>query len=344
VRSAADDVRTAIHAAGGAIPFDRYMRLALYGEHGFYRSGGTAGRRGDFITSVEVGPLFAVVVAAFLDAEWERLGRPDPFTFVDAGAGPGTLARGVVAAAPACLDVLRYVAVEVAAEQRARHPAGVESVGQLPSEPFAGVVLANELLDNLPFRLAVFDDGWREAYVVEQPDATFGEILSAPFDPLPSVLPPRPPHGARAPIQADAAAWITSARALLTVGSVVVIDYMSTTTAGLAVRPYRDWLRTFRRHGRGDHYLVEPGSQDVTAEVALDQLPTPDAVCTQAEWLQRWGIAELVEEGRRVWSERATAPDLAAVRMRSRVGEAEALLDGDGLGAFTVAEWQVPQP
>ncbi len=44
----------------------------------------------------------------------------------------------------------------------------------------------------------------------------------------------------------------------------------------------------------------------------------------------------LVEEGRRVWRERAAVGDLEAVRARSRVGESEALLDPSGLGAFTV--------
>ena len=87
-------------AANGPIPFERFMELALYGVEGFYMrdGGGVAGRRGDFITSPEVGPLFGAVLARCLDAEWERLGRPDPFTVVDAGAGPGTLARSVLAA------------------------------------------------------------------------------------------------------------------------------------------------------------------------------------------------------------------------------------------------------
>ncbi len=63
---------------------------------------------------------------------------------------------------------------------------------------------------------------------------------------------------------------------------------------------------------------------------------------TQAEWLRRWGIDELVEEGKRIWRERASTPDVAAVRMRSRIGEAEALLEPSGLGAFSVLEWVVP--
>jgi SAM-dependent MidA family methyltransferase len=339
VRSAAE-IAAAIAAAGGAIPFERFVHLALYGDAGFYTSGGQAGRRGDFLTSPEVGPLFGAVLARFLDAEWQRLGRPDEFTVVDAGAGRGTLARAVLGAAPACRPALRYVAVEVSAAQRAGHPPGVESRAGLPDDPFDGVIVANELLDNLPFRLAVHDGGWREAYVIASPDGRLGEVLGATLDPVPGVLPHRPPHGARAPLQERAGEWLSSARALVRSGVVVVFDYASPTTAELAARPWREWLRTYRGHERGRHYLADPGEQDVTAELALDQFPEPHALRTQAQWLRRWGIDELVAEGRREWHAAAAAPTLAALRMRSRVAEAEALLDPTGLGAFIVAEWR----
>ena len=83
-----------------------------------------------------------------------------------------------------------------------------------------------------------------------------------------------------------------------------------------------------------------PGDQDITADVALDQLPEPDVVRSQAQFLHRWGIDELVDRGpSRRGREAAAAPDLAALAMRSRVRDAEALLDPAGLGGFTVAEW-----
>lgn len=358
---AADDVRAAIEAAGGAIPFSDFMSLALYGPHGFYThpgdsvsdngssrqagntvvrtSTGAAGRRGDFLTSPEVGPLFGIVVSRFLDAEWERLGRPDEFTFVDAGAGPGTLARSVFAARPACLPALRYVAVEISAAQRERHPNGVVSVGEMPTGPFEGVVFANELLDNLPFRLAVFDGGWREAYVTTARDGSFAEVLSAPFDPVPPVLPARPEHGARAPLQDAAAAWLAAARALVTRGSVTVVDYARPLTAEMVLLPWRSWLRTYRGHERGSQPMADVGDQDITVDVALDQLLEPDAVRSQAQFLQRFGIDELVEEGRQAWADAAAMPTLSSLTMRSRLREAEALLDPAGLGGFTVATW-----
>jgi SAM-dependent MidA family methyltransferase len=340
-----EEIREAIRA-GGPLVFERFMELALYGVEGFYMrtDGGSAGRRGDFITSPEVGPLFGAVVARFLDAEWERIGAPEVFTVVDAGAGPGTLARSVRAAAPACLDALRYVAVEVSAAQRDRHPDGVESAATMPTEEIDGVVIANELLDNLPFRLAVYDHDWREAFVDIGPDGRFVEVLSAPFDPLPPVLPATAPFGARAPLVDRAGDFVQSAQRLVRSGSVVALDYGTPITTMLADRPWREWLRTYRGHERGGHYLAAPGTQDITTEVPVDQLPEPDAIGSQAQFLQRWGIDELVREGKRVWSEQAARPGLEAMKMRSRISESEALLDPDGLGSFLVAAWRTAAP
>ena len=346
--SAADEIRDAIASAepvGGqrAIPFERFMELALYGEHGFYNSGGSAGRRGDFITGPEVGPLFGAVLARALDAWWRELGEPADFTVIEAGAGPGTLARSILAAAPACATTMRYVAVEVSDAQRARHPVGIESVAAMPTEPVTGVIIANELLDNLPFRLFVMDGGWREAHVVAQPDGSFAEVLRLAGDTAEHPLPAHAAHGARAPIQARAAEWTRVSRALLARGRLVIVDYGSATTDALAVRPWREWLRTYRGHDRGRHYLREPGSQDITVEVAIDQLTAivgePDAVRTQSQFLQRWGIGDLVAEGQQHWNEHAARPTLAAMAMRSRVREAEALLAEPGLGSFTVLEY-----
>ncbi|MFZ4721197.1 MAG: SAM-dependent methyltransferase [Ilumatobacteraceae bacterium] len=336
--SAADDLLAAQRSLGRPLRFDEFLSLALYGPNGFYVNGGQAGRRGDFITSPEVGPLFGAVLARWIDAEYERLGRPDGFRVVEAGAGPGTLARAVLTAAPQWHG--RYVAVEVSDTQRATHPDGVLPSAALPDEPAPGVVIANELLDNVPFRLAVFDGAWREAMVEVQPDGTVREF-TVPAPEAWGWLPPHAGHGARVPIQTAAAEWVHAARTALTAGTVLLFDYCTPRTAAVAAMPWRDWLRTYRGHERGAHYLREVGAQDVTAQVCLDQLPEPSAVRTQAQFLQRWGIDDLVEEGRAAWQAAAARPDLHALRMRSRIREAESLLDPAGLGAFSALEFRV---
>lgn len=317
------------------------MELALYGEGGFYAGDGSAGRRGDFITSPEVGPLFGAVLARALDAWWKEMGEPDGFAVVEAAAGPGTLARSILAARPACLQRGRYVAVEVSAVQRERHAEGIESRSTLPDSGFTGVIIANELLDNLPFDIAVFDGGWREAWVGSSGDR-FVEVLH-PFDAVPSVLPASAPHGARAPIQRAAQAWLADAVSRLARGRILLFDYCTPLTAAAVMSPWREWLRTYANHERGGHYLMNPGTQDITTQVMLDQLEAvaePETIRTQAQFLRLWGVEELVEEGRRAWEAAAARPDLAAMKMRSRISEAEALLDASGLGGFTALTYR----
>jgi SAM-dependent MidA family methyltransferase len=335
VPSAADEISAAIAAAGGAIPFSEYMRLALYGDGGFYTTGGRAGRRGgDFITSPEVGPLFGTVIARALDAWWKELGSPSRFDVVECGAGPGTLARSILAAQPECANAMHYVAVEVSASQRALHPQGVESRENMPDGPITGVILANELLDNLPFRLFVFDGSWMEAFVSQATSGQFVEVLRTP-DVVPSCLPLTAPLGSRAPIQDAAASWVHDCLSKINHGRLLLFDYCSASTADLALTPWREWLRTYRDQGRGTHYLTEPGSQDITTQVMLDQLPTGFATSTQANFLTQWGINDLVREGFDYWEIMKNAPDVAAMKMRSRIAEAKTLTDSSGLGSFS---------
>jgi len=321
--------------------FDAWMERCLYDpEHGFYGSGaGLAGRRrGDFITSPEVGPLFADVLAAAVDAWWEEAGRPDPFVVVDAGTGPGTLARALAAAPGPSAAARRVIGVD---------RAGPSAVASGADDPLAGldlagaVVIANELLDNVPFRVVEHRaDGWYELHVesVAGTDSGFSagtERWEPVDDPGLDV-----PVGARVPWLELAGRWVADVLARRPL-ALLVLDYGAPTTAELAARG--GWLRTYRQHQRGSDPLAEPGRWDITTDVAVDQLPGAPEVTTQAEWLRRWGIEALVDEGRRYWAEHAARPGLTALRMRSRVSEAEALLDPAGLGGWLACLWR-PTP
>ena len=66
---------------------------------------------------------------------------------------------------------------------------------------------------------------------IEEPDARFVEVLTAPFDPAPSFLPAAAQFGARAPLIDRAATFVADARRLVRAGSVVAIDYATPITA-----------------------------------------------------------------------------------------------------------------
>jgi SAM-dependent MidA family methyltransferase len=339
VQSLDREISAAIAADGGAISFEKFMELALYAPAGFYSTEVRAGRRGDFITSPEVGPLFGAVVANAVDAQWRQLDRPEKFELVEVGAGPGTLARSILSAELECRNALRYIAIEVSDVQRQLHTAEMHSQSTMPNEPMVGMIIANELLDNLPFRLFVFDGFWQEAFVAEQGES-FVEVLRKVSD-APDWLPQVAPHGARVPVQSAAAKWLASSLKLLQSGSITTFDYCSTSSNAIA-GPWRDWLRTYRQHELGEHYLRHPGSQDITSHVMVDQLHLvcqANRVETQASWLVRNGINQLVDDGRNYWQANVAKPDVKAMKMRSRVSEFEALCDPKGLGNFRVLEW-----
>ena len=280
------------------VGFDVFMERALYGPDGFYATGRGAGRRGaDFITSPEVGPLFGAVIAnALRGAE----------VVIEAGAGRGALRDAVLLAAPTPLE---YITVEF---------------GDPWPDVDADVVIANELLDNLPCKIVEHTaEGWREVMVAGDAFVLGGVVDFAADAPV----------GSRLPWHTTAQLWVE--RACLSADRVVLFDYGTATTAELVGR---DWLRTYREHGRGADALADPGSQDITVDVAFDQL-NPDEVTTQADWLRAHGIDALVDAARATWTERAAIGDLEALKARSRVSEADALLDPDGLGGFLVAEY-----
>ena len=309
----------------GSLRFDEYMAQALYGPGGFYANEGTAGRRrGDFITSPEIGPLFGAVLAEAIDQWWTDAGSPDDFTIYDVGCGPGTLLKTIRLARPD--RPWNLVGVDAAND--------AAELTELPADLCGAVVLANELLDNLPFRIVEHSaDGFAEVFVADG-----AEVLEpitpeaiAELGPVANI-----PVGTRAPLLADAAAWVQN---VLDRDPLVLclFDYGAPTTTELADRG--GWLRTYRQHQRGSDPYDQPGTQDITTDIGWGQLPSPDKLEVQAEFLRRWSIERLVDEGRGYWKANAHAPDLAAMRMRSRISEAEALLDPESLGRWWVATW-----
>ena len=131
-RAHSERLRAAIDAqirgSGGAIPFSRYMELALYAPGlGYYSAGARKfGRDGDFVTAPELGPVFARCVADAVAPVLRQLG--DGAAFLEIGGGTGAFAAAAMARwveldqAPA-----HYRILEPSADLRERQQAHVRA-------------------------------------------------------------------------------------------------------------------------------------------------------------------------------------------------------------------------
>jgi SAM-dependent MidA family methyltransferase len=148
----------------GPQPFAWFMDQALYHpEHGYYSSGRCAiGRKGDYFTSVSVGPLFGQLMTAQFTEIWAQLGKIDNFVIVEQGANDGQFARDVLESAqsraPEFFEALDYRIIEPFPILRERQSQTLRQFRNKIEwhnslEPFTGVHFSNELLDAMPVRL-----------------------------------------------------------------------------------------------------------------------------------------------------------------------------------------------
>jgi SAM-dependent MidA family methyltransferase len=304
---------------------------ALYGPAGFFVRHAPAAH---FRTSVHASPLFAAAVARLLLRVDEALGRPAELAFVDVGAGRGELVAGVLAALPAPVAArLRPYAVE-----RAGRPAGLDPRVEWRAEPppgVAGLLFANEWLDNVPLDVAQADGDGVPRYVLV--DGAGEERLGAPVAgadaawlrrwwPLPSPAVP----GARAEIgRPRDEAW-AGALACLTRGLAVAVDYAHT-------RERRPPLGTLAGYRDGRAVTPTPdGSCDLTAHVAIDACAASAAPEAGRPVLmrQREALRGLGVDGRRPPPALAARDPAGYLRALARCGEAAELIAPEGLGGF----------
>jgi len=168
-RRLAELMQQELVAAGGWLPFERFMELALYAPGLGYYSAGSAklGAGGDFVTAPEVSDLFSRCIARQCAEVLAHAGGE----ILELGAGTGRMA-GAVLTELAAQNLLpeRYAILEVSAdlaerqrERLMRLPGALRErlvwLERLPQRPLHGVMLANEVADALPFRRFRFGAG-----------------------------------------------------------------------------------------------------------------------------------------------------------------------------------------
>lgn len=275
--------------------FPEFLDLALYHPQlGYYaRTDEQVGKRGDFYTSVSVGPLFGRLLARrFLDW-WENSGKPAEWRILEIGAHDGKLAADILVTlreiSPKAWESLEYTIAEPLARLREAQQNRIfplakklnltDSLSKLANSPLPGIAFGNEILDALPFHLVELVRGqWREVCVefsgksLVLGNRPYKSDTTHSLSEKLSILGTDFPENYRTEIRTNFPSFLRSVSACLTDGLLLFIDY------GFASPEYYDTqrtsgtLRTFSNHKAAENPLDRPGEIDITAHVDFTDL------------------------------------------------------------------------
>jgi SAM-dependent MidA family methyltransferase len=282
---------SALIEAGGWLPFDRFMALALYEPGlGYYardsRKLGVMPQSGsDFVTAPELSPLFGQCLAEQVGEALARTGTDEIWEF---GAGSGALARQLLQALGH--RVARYTIVDISSSLRARQQATLSAfadqvrwVDHLP-DSLRGVVVGNEVLDAMPVQLLLRRDGvWHERGVALHPcladqPAEAAAAAASPFvwvDRPTALRPPRLPEGQHdylCEIHAQGEAFVRTLAERLqngaqAAGAVLMIDYGFGESEYYHPQRHMGTLMCHQAHHADFDPLQAVGLKDITAHV-----------------------------------------------------------------------------
>lgn len=279
---------------GGPVSFVSFMEMALYEpELGYYVSGKEKwGKEGDYITTLDLSPVFARTVARQLLEMWRFLDRPEQFHIVEAGAGRGWLTKEVLRALkeldPSITGALQVHLVEKNTNYHSqwelwkdeglcfdtlRWHADIADI----KAPIKGVIYSNELFDAMPFhRLVRRGAKLKEIYTALKPDGSgFMDIegeLSSPalseyFDGLDVEL----AEGQTTEVNLNLAEWIKTAASKLDEGFIITVDY-GMPAWRLYEKGRSGTLMCHYRHTLNDDPYQNLGRQDITAHLDFTSL------------------------------------------------------------------------
>ncbi len=314
-------IRAECAAAGGFLPFERFMELALYAPGlGYYVAGATKfGRDGDFVTAPELSPLFGATLAAQCVAAFAAGG----IGIIEFGGGSGRLAASLMSQLiTQGIHEFRYAIVELSPELRARQHATIAAADPSllahvewwqgpPDKPWRGAVIANEILDALPVtRFEIDAEGIRECGVHVRGDGSFAWVTRPAtislVQQIKAALPVKfnPTQCVRAEINRRQALWLDDLHRFLEQGLVLIADYGDPRDEYYQRERLDGTLQCYYRHRVHHDALWWPGLQDITAAVDFSALADAAVAsgfevagfATQTHFLMSCGIGELLAE------------------------------------------------
>jgi len=309
------------------MPFSRYMEFALYQPGLGYYSGGLQkfGERGDFITAPEVSPMFAQCFArqirqllgSFHDQGIEHV------DIIEFGAGSGVFAADLLAELVR-LDALprRYLIIELSAELQQRQKdkldkevphlsSSVTWLQALPDEVDAAVVIANEVLDAMPFEIFRKHSQGFEMVSIGSEQGSLQQVFTPASEKLVAKLADIEQRsgisfepGYRSELNLCIAGWLAGLEAVVDNMALFIIDYGYNELEYFHPDRRDGTMMCYYRHRAHADPLWWPGLQDITAFVdftdvayaAVELGLEVAGYTTQAAFLLANGLAELHAE------------------------------------------------
>ena len=281
-------IRQRIEEAGGFLPFDRFMQVALYEPGlGYYESAEVFGEEGDFVTAPDLGPWLSYGLYDLIVWGCQQFGPGAGWTLIEQGSGSGRLLLAVLkllARQPGLMPA-RVISVERSERLRekqrqliAEHGLEVEIVSALADiEPLEHVIFfSNELPDAFPVRCF----RWRQGRLIERGVSLDGDNfcwrdVEAPLADAPEIsesLTQAWPEDYCSEWNPALAGWQQELAAVVQSGFVFTIDY------GYAAQEYyrpgriEGSLLAHIRHQTSEDLLAHVGEQDLTAHVDFTAL------------------------------------------------------------------------
>lgn len=311
-------IKQRIKQAGGWLSFDYYMQLALYAPGlGYYSAGQQKfGEQGDFITSPELGSLFARTLARPVASLIKK--TPDT-KILEFGAGSGKLAADLLLE----LKVLKqlpesYLIIELSAELQQRQKETIKSkvpdlidrvqwLSALPDKPVNAIVLANEVLDAMPVKRFLYKNNRLQQLGVEVSEQVLllsyrdaDEALLSQVKKLEITQ----QQEYTSEINPQIEPWIKSVSACIQKGAIYLIDYGYVRSEYYSPERHMGTFIGYYRHRSMDAPLWYPGLQDLTAfvdftavaEAAIENGLDVDGFTSQGNFLINCGLADIVEK------------------------------------------------
>ena len=279
-----------INTRDGWISFEEFVDFVMYKPGlGYYSAGAEKiGHSGDFTTAPEISKLFGMALANQITPILDHYQSP---SIIEIGAGTGKLAFDIMTQLNDYqVNFDRYYILELSADLKQRQQSMLSHLptktlnkivwlDSIPMDSIDGVIIANEVIDALPFTRFKSQNGQvyelgisvEDNQLIEQPRLA-DEMLSNTVDSIAKEIGMTFQDGYTSEIRINFGSWFRTIESMLSSGSIFFVDY------GYARQEYYDEERTngsmicHYRNVAHEDPLSNLGIQDISASVDFSQL------------------------------------------------------------------------